>query len=1411
MMTFISSLPVKARAHVNSKAVTRQRHFQCLLLLCLLAFTAFPQKSDAAITPGPKTWEEWGLPACNGAYNSATNMPCHNTWGSYWCATHTRPWEYIHYSRMSGGDYTNCEPGTLNVYETRNAPRRCPPGYELTVGGIENGELWYVCELDDTAPVPEKSIGKPQVCVGNPVSADTGNKYQAEIDIPTAALGAEDFTRHYNSDIRRYYANQLPPPAFTKTWRHTYERYILVVNYFSNVSTAVAHRPDGKAYYFAKSGNDWLGDDDVVEQLVELKDAQGTRTGWHYIRADNALESYDANGQLQHITQPNGITLSFTYDQGRLSTVSNGLGYQLDFSYDVAGKLIAIEDSSGAETEYFYDTSGRLITVEYDDDSTRQYHYENASHPHALTGITDERGIRFAWWYYYWTGQTYLSQHALQADKTQLVYNTDGTVTVTNPLGKQSKYHFTVIEGMNRLTHIEGIPSANCAGASQTYTYTAEGWVDTETDWNGTVTDYNYNSRGLEIQRIEAKNTPQQRTITTEWHSTLRLPTRIIEPRKITELVYDDANGTGNVLTRTEIDNTGNCAIDDTLPGCKRITSYTYNSLGLLETVDGPRTDVNDVTAFTYDSAGNRATVNNALNHVTSLTSYDAHGNPLTLIDPNGVVTTLTYDARQRLLTRTVAASTAEAATTQFDYDGAGNLTRITQADGSFLDYTYDNAQRLIGIEDSLGNRIDYTLDKAGNRLTEKTYDPSDVLTKTQTSVFDELSRLLQTIGASSQSTLFTYDNNGNTTSITDPESNATANTFDPLNRLINVIDPENGVNNPTVYAYDAQDNLTAVTDPEGLSTTYGYNGFGEVISQTSPDTGTTTYTYDTAGNRTGMTDARGVTVTYSYDALDRLTGIDYPGTSEDITYVYDQTANGNIGIGRLTQVTDQSGSLAYTYDRRGNISQADHDILGQTHTISYEYTLADQLSAMVYPSGRRLDYQYNNNHQITAVTATFNGQPQTLATAIGYLPFGPMNAMSYGNGLTRSLGYDLDYRVDVLEDGAFMDRDYSYDLNSNISDILDLIDSNNDQHFDYDPLNRLTDADGAYGIFGYSYDGIGNRLTRTLNSTPENYSYYSNTHRLHTVDSQTRSYDAAGNTVSIDGSAFDYNHQNRLSQATVNGLTTDYTYNALGQRVIKQTPTATTVYLYDINGHLIGEYNNSTSFREYAYLAGQPLALHDTQGDVYYVHNDHLGTPQAMTDQSQTVVWRAQYDPFGLVTVNEDPDNDLVEVVNNIRYPGQYFDSETGLHYNWNRYYDPVTGRYITSDPIGIIRSYNNPQFQVAIAIGALKETGFAGEELNHLYGYVNQNPLYWVDPYGLAEEHTKNQRESNREKHEKGDARKNKDRGNEKGDKNRGWPRKRPPSWKGPWPPRIVPLLICPICSYVLPPEPPSNSCDA
>ena len=199
-------------------------------------------------------------------------------------------------------------------------------------------------------------------------------------------------------------------------------------------------------------------------------------------------------------------------------------------------------------------------------------------------------------------------------------------------------------------------------------------------------------------------------------------------------------------------------------------------------------------------------------------------------------------------------------------------------------------------------------------------------------------------------------------------------------------------------------------------------------------------------------------------------------------------------------------------------------------------------------------------------------------------------------------------------------------------------------------------------------------------------------------------SVDANGNTTALRGMSLGYDTLNRL--LGVNGAT--YAYNALNQRVAKTVNGVSTNYTYGLNGELLSEASNDPNGNaDYVYLNGAPLAV-IRQGNVYYVHTDQLGTPRSMTDANQKVIWRWDSDPFGMGAANEDPDGDGVKVTLNLRFAGQYFDQESGLHYNYRRYYDPQSGRYVSSDPIGL------------------------GGGLN-TYGYVGGNPTNYYDPNGL------------------------------------------------------------------------------
>jgi RHS repeat-associated protein len=207
-------------------------------------------------------------------------------------------------------------------------------------------------------------------------------------------------------------------------------------------------------------------------------------------------------------------------------------------------------------------------------------------------------------------------------------------------------------------------------------------------------------------------------------------------------------------------------------------------------------------------------------------------------------------------------------------------------------------------------------------------------------------------------------------------------------------------------------------------------------------------------------------------------------------------------------------------------------------------------------------------------------------------------------------------------------------------------------------------------------------------------------------------SYDAAGHTATYGGLSFTYNAAGRLIGAVNGSTTSSYVYNALGQRVEKTTGAGTTMFLYDESGHLLGEYDGTgNAIEEIVWLGDIPVATVRQEAcglSIFYIHTDHLNTPRRITRRSTSdVVWSWDSDPFGATAPNENPSG-LGSFSFNLRFPGQFYDAETGLNYNYFRDYDPATGRYVESDPSGLNGGVNT-------------------------YAYVAGNPVSWIDPYGL------------------------------------------------------------------------------
>jgi RHS repeat-associated protein len=292
---------------------------------------------------------------------------------------------------------------------------------------------------------------------------------------------------------------------------------------------------------------------------------------------------------------------------------------------------------------------------------------------------------------------------------------------------------------------------------------------------------------------------------------------------------------------------------------------------------------------------------------------------------------------------------------------------------------------------------------------------------------------------------------------------------------------------------------------------------------------------------------------------------------------------------------------------------------------------------------------------------------------------------MTHGNGLVRTVGYDLQYRVTSLQTGALQDLTYIPDPNGNVQDIVDNLDPNKNKSYSYDSVNRLGGATGPWGTLSWTYDDVGNRLTYTDGSGTTNYSYFTDTNRLQDLTgatSKTFSYTNTGNTETEDTRQYIYNENNRLTQVSDGGVIGDYAFNGYGERVIKSVQGTTTIFNYDKDGNLIAE-SDGVNSQEYIYLGSAPIAK-ASGNDLFFIHRDHLDTPQVMTNAGGASVWDIDVRPFG------DRETMTGMATLNLRFPGQYYDDETGLNYNYFRSYDPIVGRYLEADPIGLLGGIN-------------------------------------------------------------------------------------------------------------------------
>jgi len=491
-----------------------------------------------------------------------------------------------------------------------------------------------------------------------------------------------------------------------------------------------------------------------------------------------------------------------------------------------------------------------------------------------------------------------------------------------------------------------------------------------------------------------------------------------------------------------------------------------------------------------------------------------------------------------------------------------------------------------------------------------------------------------------------------------------------------------------TRYTYDAGDHVASVTDPRGLVTSYTHDGLGQLWQQTSPDTGTTSFGYDSDGRRSNMTRADGTQTTYGYDGLNRMTSVSAGGLTQ--SFAYDSCTN---GIGRLCSDGDASGVTSYSYMPEGWIAGRGFTVGSATYALGYAHDAVGHVTTVNYPDGNQANYTYTNG-VVSGLTLTMSGTTVNGATAISYQPMNlGMASWTSSNGLVNTMGYDTDGRLTGISVPGVQSLGFTYDNANRITQIGNGIDGTLTQDFGYDAMSRLVSVYSGADNESLQYDATGNRLAQT--GTIDTVSATSN--QLLSSGANQYGYDARGNTTTVNGATtYQYDAFNRMNSA--GGMA--YYVNPEGQRLRKTGTAGTTYFAPDQGGSLLAE-NPNGAWVDYVWLNGR-LIGRMANNQAYAIHDDQVGRPEAVTDASQNVVWRAQNLAFTRnVTV--------AGVTLNLGFPGQYYDAETSAWNNGFRDYKSGLGRYIESDPMGLGGGINT-------------------------YVYVGNNPLNYVDPLGLV-----------------------------------------------------------------------------